>query len=643
MSEQGFVGQRHDFYFDDKAGFEPTPNKPPHPSHQDIEYTTSFTNPWTTISPLPNYDAPAYESHYSPSDVLPAHQPVDSSDPSSYILPRNALDLNANAEFGQDAARPTLFLEGGCARQMEVPGVGLDESKPGAGLHQGYHIHPQSNPELQKHKNSTGVASWLMRTLSIENYLGSSKGDSPREKESGTLRSTNKLVKRRAEARTREGRATSTVSLPPGIGAGCSPVKSSPLLGPGASDNAKRKSSLGHDSQSGHESVVYWGTTSPASDQLSRSTTQSAPARLDAGRKLVKKWKMSAERAETTTKSARQEVVSTYDGFTHEPFLPNNGRLEADVDRTQPEDRARGKGPRLATLQRRWTLADVDDVEFLRQLEANLTQDGSRLGKSRMLEEFIMGTDHDYQNTETEVDLGYETDESAAERDCARARRAILCVREIVRTEGNYMRAMSGLLETNQPALSPILFEHLPHLIKISAELTARLEDDPSVWGVSAAFLAIEEHLEKVLVSWSSVVGQVISSTRTWGNNLAISEDGHAYGSSSGNSASLWTRRRSATTGALPAQQLRLTLAMTPLNDNKTTRAANRRKMAEQNVAIMPTQRALRYVLMYRELLLNTPPSSLSYPLVELALQGATRIARLCDEAQTLETMHSPK
>ncbi|KAG8721912.1 hypothetical protein FRC09_007158, partial [Ceratobasidium sp. 395] len=439
-----------------------------------------------------------------------------------------------------------------------------------------------------------------MRTLSIENYLGFSKGDSSREKESGTLRPTNKLVKRRAEARTREGRATSTVSLPPGIGAGCSPTMSPPLLGQEVSDNAKRKSSLGHDSRNGHESVVYWNTTSPASDQLSRSTTQSAPARLDVGRKLVKKWKMPAERAETATNSAQQEAIPAYAGFTHEPFLPNNSHLEADVDRTQHEDRTPGKGPRLATLQRRWTLADVDDIEFLRQLEANLTQDGSRLGKSRMLEEFIMGTNHDYQNTETEVDLGYETDESAAERDCARARRAILCVREIVRTEGNYMRAMSGLFDENQSMMSPRLLEHLPHLIKISAELTARFKDDPSVWGVSAAFLAVEEQLEKVLVNWSGVVGQVVSSTQAWGNNQAIGEDGHTYGSASGSSTPLWTRRRSATTGASPTQQLRLNLAMTPLSDNKATRAASRRKLAEQNVAIMPTQRVLRYVLMYR-------------------------------------------
>ncbi|KAG8777251.1 hypothetical protein FRC12_000475, partial [Ceratobasidium sp. 428] len=319
MSEQGFVGQRHDFYFNNKAGFEvcrckfelgvefdlapvydaqPTPNKPPHPSHQNLEYTTSFTSPWTTISPLPHHDTPTYDSpsSHARNDVLCAHQSAGRLDPPPYIRSRDTLDLNANVRFGQDAAHPTLFREDGCARQMTIPDIGLDTREPATRLHQDYYNHPQSNSELQKHKNSIGVASWLMRTLSIENYLGFGKGDSPREKESGILRPTNKLVKRRAEARTREGRATSTVSLPPGIGAGCSPTMSSPLLlGQEVSDNAKRKSSLGHDSRNGHESVVYWNTTSPASDQLSRSTTQSAPARLDAGRKLVKKWKMPAE------------------------------------------------------------------------------------------------------------------------------------------------------------------------------------------------------------------------------------------------------------------------------------------------------------------------------------------------------------
>ena len=86
----------------------------------------------------------------------------------------------------------------------------------------------------------------------------------------------------------------------------------------------------------------------------------------------------------------------------------------------------------------------MDDDEFLRQLEAKLSGSGSRLRKSRVLEEFAMGAD---QGRETEVDddPGSQTDDSAAEREWVKARRAMMCVREIVRTEKSYLRHLSSV------------------------------------------------------------------------------------------------------------------------------------------------------------------------------------------------------
>jgi hypothetical protein len=208
--------------------------------------------------------------------------------------------------------------------------------------------------------------------------------------------------------------------------------------------------------------------------------------------------------------------------------------------------------------------------------------------------------------------------------------------------------------------MSSILAEHLPRLIETSRLFCSRLEEDPSAWGVANAFLNAEELLEATLVQWSGVVGEVISSTHQRLESQGTSEDGHTSSAGTGSAGSSWIRRRSATASSAIQPSFQLNLSMTPVNggngkNKKSARGAKSKRMTEQDVVIMPTQRAIRYVLMYRgkcgvlrlgvflltyyflltELLLLTPVTSASRPLVERALQGATRIARKCDEAQT--------
>lgn len=84
----------------------------------------------------------------------------------------------------------------------------------------------------------------------------------------------------------------------------------------------------------------------------------------------------------------------------------------------------------------------MDDEEFLRQLEAKLSGAGGRLRKSRMLEEFVMGVDQN--GAEPEDIQASDSDGSVAEREWVRARRAMMCVREIVRTEKSYLRHLVG-------------------------------------------------------------------------------------------------------------------------------------------------------------------------------------------------------
>lgn len=56
----------------------------------------------------------------------------------------------------------------------------------------------------------------------------------------------------------------------------------------------------------------------------------------------------------------------------------------------------------------------------------------------------------------------------------------------------------------------PLLVKHLPLLISASQAFCNRLVEDPSAWGVSAAFVTVEAILEQVLVDYCQVVGQIM-------------------------------------------------------------------------------------------------------------------------------------
>ncbi len=90
------------------------------------------------------------------------------------------------------------------------------------------------------------------------------------------------------------------------------------------------------------------------------------------------------------------------------------------------------------------------------------------------------------------------------------ARRALLCCRELVRTERNYQTRLRQLIvgDTTCPP-SPFILTYVPALLGASEALLARLEDDPSAWGVSAAFVGVEEELEAAFVAWCGVIGEI--------------------------------------------------------------------------------------------------------------------------------------
>ncbi|TCD64313.1 hypothetical protein EIP91_004260 [Steccherinum ochraceum] len=111
----------------------------------------------------------------------------------------------------------------------------------------------------------------------------------------------------------------------------------------------------------------------------------------------------------------------------------------------------------------------------------------------------------------------------SSDTDWTTARRALLCCRDVIRTERSYLTHLHQLTEIAYPSSSSafaslvssrtrmIIYTYLPDLIRASEAFLARLEDDPSAWGVSAALIGCEEEIESAFVRWCGVVGEVFT------------------------------------------------------------------------------------------------------------------------------------
>jgi len=207
-------------------------------------------------------------------------------------------------------------------------------------------------------------------------------------------------------------------------------------------------------------------------------------------------------------------------------------------------------------------------------------------------------------------------------------------------------------------------------LISASLSFSTLLEEDPSAWGVSAAFLGVEDELERAMVSWCRVVGQVMmelmsnsaSSAGTWpslytrkqsfkdnskeaGKDTEKERDKEKPLKRSDGAVSL---NNSTVSISTPSKMVKFNgkrekpvkSPVPPSSATSSVLAVPKSKpLGMQDVAIMPSQRIPRYVLLFRDLLQQTPVTSPSRALVERALEGAIRIAKNCDQAQQNEAL----
>ncbi|KIJ53476.1 hypothetical protein M422DRAFT_241718 [Sphaerobolus stellatus SS14] len=309
---------------------------------------------------------------------------------------------------------------------------------------------------------------------------------------------------------------------------------------------------------------------------------------------------------------------------------------------------------------RRWTLAvsETPEDQLLHELD-RLRSIGWGLGFQGELfrrDERMPGVDG--INDVGGVNVGEKWRKEEME-EWLGARKALLVCREIVRTEKTYREGLIKLQrgETlKRPP--PLLLQYLPALISASEELSARLTEDPSAWGVSVAFIGAEETLEVAFVAWSGVVGEFFggpvgsrSNSRSR-SRLSRSRRASAVGRTpSGSTAEVAasTGGGGAKGGAMAAGWRISMGAVSQLLASSTEASVVRRTRyiatngggvtaekvpSVQDLAIQPTQRVMRYVLLYKDLLNSTPISSPARAPVERALEGATRIAQRCNRAQ---------
>ena len=244
----------------------------------------------------------------------------------------------------------------------------------------------------------------------------------------------------------------------------------------------------------------------------------------------------------------------------------------------------------------------------------------------------------------------------AANASWQTARRALLTCRELVRTERHYLHSLRTLFasETEIPP-PPLMLRYLAGLVTVSEGLLERMQENPSAWGVAAAFLGTEESLEMAFSEWCGVVGEWFDSESTPSRKLGKQRvmDGE-FSSPLKRSASTWRKSMSSITNMDMSTSISSISHPPPsfngsfLSRKKTIVAA--RKPPIRDLAILPTQRVMRYVLLYRgtpicfrhfnivnlfiDLLAHTSSTSPSRALVERAAEAARRIAHKCDRAQ---------
>lgn len=333
---------------------------------------------------------------------------------------------------------------------------------------------------------------------------------------------------------------------------------------------------------------------------------------------------------------------------------------------------------------RRWTVAvaDVPDDFFIEELErlrrmGRLHADdlhGVRTVQAEQVETVEVASIKDgHGKWSTQVDIVKKTEREERhsvvmhtispeeESEWLHARRAILCCRELVRTERSYQARLQELVDGNvrpHSAFMPrfrlsallqicdtapsLLLQYIPALLDASKVLSIQFNEDMSASGVSRAFLHVESILEPAFTAWSSVVGaffglqastipsrnhkrkltgssivaeekQLVTSSGTIRLRRISARSRHETSTSypstpvqsaspvSASASTTWPPQVSSSQPSQSSDGRESTMSAKKSLRKKEARSQDRRRMPPfRELAILPTQRVTRYALLYK-------------------------------------------
>jgi len=176
------------------------------------------------------------------------------------------------------------------------------------------------------------------------------------------------------------------------------------------------------------------------------------------------------------------------------------------------------------------------------------------------------------------------------------ARQALLICREMLRTERRYLSSLRTLAKGGTATFPPLtMFYYLPPLILASEEFLQSTTKNPSVCGVSEAFLAIKEKLDEAFVSWCNIVGTFFADNGD--KPRCDSEDA---------SHQLVVKLRKAKSTPMPGMR-DTTVDNVIVIEPKKIRRNSKARPSVRELAILPTQRIVRYVLLFKGLFSDIP------------------------------------
>lgn len=359
--------------------------------------------------------------------------------------------------------------------------------------------------------------------------------------------------------------------------------------------------------------------------------------------------------SETTTPAHHTDYSQSYPpSRTHSVHSPHSHSLS--FHEQEPQSPRRRWTFAMAMTDEEAT--DETLIEVLEEIRLKRDLTGSEDGVDRVwdadlilfgLQEETPQLDHNTRHLQSPVDLSYSSSlpslplphghrhsapipRSRPSQHWQTAQRVLFTCRELVRTERHYLLSLQTLLASNTETVPPpLMLKYAEELTRVSMLYLGQLRGNPSAWGVAAAFLGAEEAIEGAFVRWCGSVGmwfkdggyeaqklelkdsmrgrrlsKVIKPKSGEGSNEEIHKDDDAFPGAL-KKVSSWRRSMSSlsdlsTSVSTKKKEKKATppLASSSNGRERQRRSSHVKMPSVRDLAILPTQRIMRYVLLYR-------------------------------------------